>query len=73
MPCDPNFKSTLDKLIRVRIQELRDGCIDCREANKKHKGGMCREHEDIAEEMGEHPRKYFLFKNGKWSEIKQSL
>ncbi len=39
MPSDPTFRRNMRRLVRVRLRELVDGCVECRE-----RGGYCVEH-----------------------------
>jgi len=50
----PNFQAKLRKMIRVAIQEMQDGCCDCRKCKC-----LCREHLLVAMDMEDNPRKYF--------------
>lgn len=57
------FTDLLNKLINVRIQEMKDGCNECKN------GGCCTEHETIVLDMITDPKKYFRYVKGKIMEL----
>ncbi len=56
----PEFKKRLDQEIRVRLQEMRDGCVDC--LSVRRRDGFCYEHEKQAMDLILSPRKYIRLK-----------
>lgn len=61
MKSNPEFREALNKLRRIALQELRDGCVDCPE-----KGIMCSKHLPVAMDMFMNPKKYFAKEMEKW-------
>lgn len=51
---DPNFRKRLDKVIRIVLQELKDGCPDCWTSGGL--GGFCQKHLDEARVIIHNPR-----------------
>ena len=49
----PEFEDRLERAISVLVQEMKDGCNDCRETPNDH---LCQEHQKAALELITNPR-----------------
>lgn len=65
MPSE-QFQSLLKKAQKLWVQELRDGCNDCRAIK-----GVCAKHRLIVIEMADNPKDYFSIVDDKVQVLKE--
>ena len=59
MSADPEFRRRLSRLMRVKIQEIKDGCLLCQGKAKASDGTLgCGKHQQLFISMTLNPRKY---------------
>jgi hypothetical protein len=58
--CSPDFRERLRREIALRLQEMKDGCVDC-----EVRGDFCDAHAREAHELITNPRKYIKLSSTK--------
>lgn len=59
MASDPAFRKRINRLVRLKVREIRDGCLACQGKGTDRDGTRgCAEHQALITDMTLHPRKY---------------